>query len=154
MTRATIIELADAIVDELNSSDLQDTMGVTFESRRVYTSEITLEAAEKKLHVLVYPVTFETSNISRNSTLKTPTINVGFVHRPPSDDTLQWLDGLVLAMELASDHFRRLAFAMDAGQRAMCTEAKIDNPYDYEGLRQQKCFESTLSLTYKMGVEA
>jgi hypothetical protein len=146
---ATLVELADAVVDVLNESSVQDTLGRTFTAKRAYVPEVKLEDAEKGLHVFVVPMTMATSNLSRNQTLKQPVVNVGFLCRVPSDYTNQWLDELMNMMEAAGDHFMRLSFTMDAGDRVKCVSAEVPAPYDYDGLREQKTFRSFLSLTFR-----
>jgi hypothetical protein len=148
VSASTVITIAAAVVDALNESSLQDTLGRTFEARRVYVPEVKLEDADKALHVLVVPTSMATSNLSRGSSLKEPVVQVGFITRPPSDYTLQWLDELMAMMEAVGDHFRRSLLTFD-DYRARCVQADVPLVFDYDALREDKIFRSYVVLTFR-----
>jgi hypothetical protein len=148
VSTATVIEIADAVVDELNLSSVQETLGRTFEAKRSYIPEVKLEDAEKGLHVLVVPTSMPTGNLSRNTSLKEPVVQVGFLTRVPSDDTFEWLDELVLMMEAVGDYFRRKLLEL-SGFNARCVHADIPLIYDYDALREDKVFRSFVVLSFR-----
>lgn len=139
---SAIVNIADAVVAELNASGLLP--GVTVQ--RHYRPTFDLEEM-KDLHVTVVPRGVEMSGASRSMVQSDVQIDIG-VQKKPTEVNLVELDGLMALVEQIADHLRgrRLAGAPEASW--VKTE---NNPiFAAEHLEQLRQFTSVLTVTYRV----
>jgi len=137
-----IVNLADAVVAELNASGLLP--GVT--AQRAYRPAFDLEDM-KDLHVTVVPRGVEMTGASRSMVQSDVQIDIG-VQKKPTELNQAELDGLMALVEQLADHLRgrRLAGAPEAAW--VKTE---NNPiFAAEHLEQLRQFTSVLTVTYRV----
>jgi hypothetical protein len=139
---SVIVNIADAVVAELNASGLLP--GVT--AQRAYRPTFVLEEM-KDLHVTVVPRGVEMSGVSRSMVQSDVQIDIG-VQKKPMELVQAELDGLMALVEQIADHLRgrRLTGAPDASW--VKTE---NNPiFAAEHLEQLRQFTSVLTVTYRV----
>lgn len=139
---SVIVNIADAVVAELNASGLLP--GVT--ARRAYRPTFDLEEM-KDLHVTVVPRGVEMSGASRSMVQSDVQIDIG-VQKKPAELNQAELDGLMALVEQIADHLRgrKLAGAPEAAW--VKTE---NNPiFAAEHLEQLRQFTSVLTVTYRV----
>lgn len=139
---SVIVNIADAVVAELNASGLLP--GVT--AQRHYRPTFDLEDM-KDLHVTVVPRGVEMTGASRSMVQSDVQIDVG-VQKKPAELNQTELDGLMGLVEQIADHLRgrRLAGAPEASW--VKTE---NNPiFAAEHLEQLRQFTSVLTVTYRV----
>jgi len=150
VTTSTLVEIADKVVEDLNQSSVQEELGGrVFEAKRVYNPHVGDKEAEKKLWVLVLGSAIAYQQISRTTTAKLPTIQVGFICGLPTDFNLQWLDEMALTVENAADYLRGKTYTLTDGDEVFCNDAVIPLAYDLEALDKAKQFRSFINLTFR-----
>ncbi len=136
---AKIVDLAEAVVTELNAESFSQ----AFTATRHYVPKIDLKDAAS-LSVLVAPSGFSTSIASRANDDEEYTIDIGVLKRLTVDGNTE-LDPLMLLVEEIKNHFRRKTIASPA---AVCTEITNDPIFDIESLDQKRQFASVLNLKF------
>lgn len=136
---AKIVELAQAVVTELNGASFSQ----AFTATRHYVPKIDMKDAAT-LSVLVAPSGFSTSVASRANDDEEYTIDVGILKRLVAEGNDE-LDPLMQLVEEIKDHFRRKTIASPA---SVCTEITNDPIFDIESLDQKRQFASVLNLKF------
>lgn len=142
-----ILELADAIVEELNASAFPEDS----RAERVYQLP---EASENQdldhydtLRLFVVPAGVKQSVATRESTYDDVVVHVGVMKRIAGETRIDPL--VALAAEI-SDHFRFLHFVLEGKPRAEWQGSEIDPLFDQANLTTRKLFVSVVALTYRV----
>jgi hypothetical protein len=138
---ATIIDIADSIVAELNAASFSQPVAAV----RHYAPQYDV-AEMTTLHVTVVPKGLASKSLDRSRDTFEYMIDVAVQQKvdqanPPLDDLM----GLV---EEIADHFR--AAALSSFPNARCTEVKNEPVYSPEHLSELGQFTSVLTLTFKV----
>jgi len=145
---STIIEIADAIVAELNSPG-EPGFSMLVHAERHYKPTFDL-AEMKDLRVTVVPRGVELSGASRSMTQTDVQIDIGVQRKLPADaasDAAE-IDALMRLVEEIADFFRSMRLSACPNVSWVRTENKpIYSPEHIEQLRQ---FTSVLTLTFRV----
>ena len=149
MSQALLIEIAAALVGELNGEGAKPNGGVlgqTLTAQRHYRPQFDL-ADLKILRVSVVPKALAISSLGRSSNQYDPAVDVAVQQKVDPADTEQ-LDGLMLLVEKIADFFRlRRLTAMPAAAWVKTENVPVYSP---EHLEQHRVFTSVLTLTYRI----
>jgi len=138
---ATIIELADAIVTELNTH----TFSQPVTAARYYLPTFDLQEMHT-LHVSVVPTSVASQELTRARKSYDYTIDVGVQQK--TDLNLGSLDVLVDLAEEIADHLDRQPLA--AMPEARCVEITTDPVFAPEHLNELHQFTSIITVTYRL----
>jgi hypothetical protein len=138
---ATIIDIADSVVAELNSASFSQPVAAV----RHYAPQFEL-AEMTELHVSVVPKGISSTSLDRNRDTFEYQIDLAVQQKvnqanPP-------LDALVTLVEEIADHFRAAPLASFPAAR--CTEVKNEPVFAPEHLTELGQFTSVLTLTFKV----
>ncbi len=138
---ATIIDIADSVVAELNGH----TFSQPVSAARHYAPKFDV-AEMATLHVSVVPRGLASSSLDR--TRDTFEYQIDLAVQQKVDQANPPLDGLMTLVEEIADHFR--AGALASFPAARCTEVKNEPVYAPEHLTELGQFTSVLTLTFKV----
>lgn len=139
---ATIIEIADAVVAELNGASFSQPVTAA----RHYQPTFDLQEMTE-LHVSVVPRGLSSKTLDRKRDSFDYLIDVG-IQKKPADLEQATLDALMSVVEEIADHFRTQPLA--AYSNARCTEVKNEPAYAPEHLEELRQFTSVLTLTFRV----
>jgi hypothetical protein len=143
---AVLVDIADAVVAELNGHAFSKPFTAERSYRPVYSRE-----EMKGLHVTVVPAGFTIELAGRNQSQTDYVVEVGIMHAPETLDAgaMDALMGLVEEI-VAFFKFRRLAVY----QVAVCMKAALaagcERGYAAEHVDQLQQFTSVLALTFRV----
>jgi len=138
---ATIIDIADAIVAELNGESFSQ----PFTAERAYKPTFDLQEMQD-LHVTVVPKELASQQSSRSMVQQDFQIDIGIQKKLEADDAET--DALMALVEEIADFFRRGRLEAVPNAGLIRTEnAPVFSPEHLSELRQ---FTSVLTLTYRM----
>ena len=138
---ATILAIADAVVDELNGSVFSRPL----EAERHYQPLFEL-AEMTTLRVSVVPRSIASRGLDRNRDSFDYRVDVAVQQK--LDPTPGNLDALVALVEEIADHFR--SEPLSGYPAARCTEVENAPVYAAEHLEEFRQFTSVLTLTFKV----
>jgi hypothetical protein len=138
---ATILDIADAVVAELNHTAFSRPLS----AERHYVPQFTIEEMDT-IRVSVVPSGLSSTALDRSRDVFEYTINVAVQQKvmPPNPA----FDALMGLVEEIADHFRAAALA--SFPNARCTEVKNDPVYAPDHLTELGQFTSVLTLTFKV----
>ena len=137
---ALVIDIADALVTELNDG----TFSQTFTSKRFYRPVFDL-AEMKDLHVTVVPRSIEMEGATRSLVQHDYQIDIA-VQKKVSDDAQ--IDGLMGLVQEIADFFRQRRLA--AMPQASWVKTENLPVYAPEHLEQFRQFTSVLTITFRV----
>ena len=136
-----LIDLADALVSELNDGDFSQ----EFTAVRTYVPEYSLEELET-LRVTVLPKAQEVSPLTRGADVWQPAADIG-VQRRVDNSTNVDADALVALVQEIIDALRRARLEDYPDGRWV---SAVNEPiYDPAQLREQQVFTSVITVTYE-----
>jgi hypothetical protein len=138
---ATILDIADAVVKELNNT----TFSQPVTAQRHYLPKFDL-AEMKDLHVSVVPRGLASKALDRSRDNFSYLVDIGVQQK--SDMTLAALDALMNLVEEIADHFRTKP--MSNFPEARCTEVKNEPVYAPPHLNELRQFTSVVTLTFRV----
>lgn len=138
---AVILDIADAVVTELNSTEWSQ----EFTAERRYRPELKL-ADLATLHVLVVPRSVESSTATRSGYQHDYKVDVGVLQRF-SEAESEEIDDLMDLVEEIADHFAGLR--LDSPD-AICVATANEPVYAQEHMAQWRQFTSVLTLTFRL----
>lgn len=138
---ATIIQIADAVVAQLNAGAFSQPL--TAERHYVPSFEL---ADMETLHVTVVPRAISSSSLDRSRDAFTYEIDLAVQKK--SDMAQASLDALMALVEEIADHFRTQPLASFPGAR--CMEVKNAPVFSLEHLHELRQFTSVLTLTFRL----
>ena len=138
---ALIIDIADAVVSELNDA----AFGTPFTATRAYVPRFDLEEMGT-LRVTVVPKGVEISTASRSGHQHDYRIDIG-VQRKFEQEEAAELDPLMDLVEEIADHFRGAVLETDP--QASCVGVENGPIYAQEHMREGRLFTSVLTCTYR-----
>jgi hypothetical protein len=138
---ATILAIADAVVDELNGS----VFSWPLEAERHYQPLFEL-AEMTTLRVSVVPRSIASRGLDRNRDSFDYRVDVAVQQK--LDPTPGNLDALMALVEEIADHFR--SEPLSGFPQARCTEVENAPVYAAEHLEEFRQFTSVLTLTFKV----
>ena len=148
MSQALTIDIADALVAELNAEAAKPSggvLGTPFVAERHYRPQFDL-ADLKALRVTVVPKAVAIASLGRASNQHDIAVDVAVQKKVDPADIAE-LDGLMLLVERISDFFRlRRLSALPAAAWIKTENAPVYSP---EHLEQHRVFTSVLTLTYR-----
>ena len=142
---ALILDIADAVVNELNSAKFS----LPFTAARAYAPRFDLSELAT-LTVTVVPKALGIAVVSRSARQREYQVDVAVQQRVAVADTgevdpLEVDPLMALAQEIA-EHFEALVVETDP--EAVCTKIDNDPIYIPEHLRERRLFTSVLTLTF------
>jgi hypothetical protein len=144
MSQALLIELAEALVTELNLPDAP--FAPPLAAQRHYRPQFDLGEL-KNLRVSVVPRSLAISSLNRSSNQHDLSVDVAVQKKVDPANTAE-LDGLMLLVERMADYFRlRRLLSMPA---ALWLKTENSPVYAPEHLEQHRVFTSVLTLTYRV----
>jgi hypothetical protein len=138
---ATILQIADAVVAELNSA----TFSQSLTAERHYVPAFKLPDMYT-LHVTVVPKSIASSALDRQRNTFLYEIDLAVQQR--TDQSPAMLDALMTLVEEIADHFRVGPLASFPGAR--CVEVKNAPVFAPEHLNELRQFTSLLTLTFRV----
>ena len=138
---ATILDIADAVVAELNGGSF----GLPFTATRAYIPRFDLEEMAT-LRVTVVPKGVQITRGSRGKDQHDYRVDVGVQQKFEQEDAAE-LDSLMGLVEQIADHFRSLALETDP--EAVCVAVENGPVYAQEHMREGRLFTSILTLTFR-----
>jgi hypothetical protein len=138
---ATIIDIAEAVVAELNAASFSQPVTAA----RLYTPQFEL-AEMTTLHVSVVPKGLSSTSLDRSR--DTFQYQIDLAVQQKVDQANPPLDVLMGLVEDIADHFRAAALA--SFPNARCAEVKNEPVYSPEHLMELGQFTSVLTLTFKV----
>lgn len=138
---ATIIQIADAVVAQLNAA----TFSQPLTAARHYAPSFKLPDM-KSLHVTVVPRAISSASLDRNRDTFSYEIDVA-VQKKTDGEQLA-LDALMTLVEEIADHFRAGTLASFPGAR--CMDVKNAPVFSPEHLDEFRQFTSVLTLTFRV----
>lgn len=138
---ATIVRIANAVVDELNGS----VFTMSLEAERHYLPRFEL-ADMTTLRVSVVPRSIGSKSLDRNRDSFEYRVDVAVQKK--LDPTVGNLDALLALVEEIADHFRQEPLA--GYPHARCTEVENAPVYAPEHLDEFRQFTSVLTLTFNV----
>ena len=142
---ATINDIADAVVAELNASSF----GQPFSAERHYQPRFELSEMSE-LHVSVVPRGLASKALDRGRDSFEYQIDVAVQQKTDMSDGS--LDALMTLVEEIADHFRTQPLA--GYPHARCTEVKNEPVYSLEHLDELRQFTSVITLTFRVWRQA
>jgi len=139
---ATIIDVADAVVAQLNGGSFSQ----PFTARRLYRPQFELREM-KTLHVTVVPKALTINSLSRGSDSHEYQIDVA-VQKKFETETTEELDPLVGLVEEIADRFRTPRLA--SLPAALCVKVENKPIYAQEHFDEMRQFTSILTLTFRV----
>jgi hypothetical protein len=145
---ATIIDIADAVVAELNGVDApkfgEPPAGLN--AQRAYRPVFALEEMDD-LHVTVVPRGVEMTAANRTQVQRDVQIDIAVQKRLSVDDELAQADALMALVEQIAEHFRH---KRRAGPQAVWIRTDNEPIFAPEHLDQLRQFNSVLTLTFRV----
>lgn len=141
---AALIEIADAVVADLNAASAAGQFAVSFVARRLYLAKFTLTEMQNRLHVTVVPNGDDGELFSRSKTQHEYTLDVAVQEKPVPLSTGR-LDQLLTLTQQIGDYFR---FRALSGRPERWIKTALKTAYSPEHLDQLQQFTSLLSLTF------
>jgi hypothetical protein len=138
---ATIIQIADAVVAQLNAA----TFGQPLTAARLYAPSFELPDMET-LHVTVVPRAISSASLDRSR--DTFSYEIDLAVQKKTDMAQVSLDALMTLVEEIADHFRQGPLASFPGAR--CMDVKNAPVYSQEHLDELRQFTSVLTLTFRV----
>lgn len=138
---ATIIAIADAVVEELNGAPFSQPLVAVRHYQPVFEL-----AGMTGLKVSVVPRSVASQALDRNRDRLECTIDVAVQQK--LEPTAEHLDPLMALVEEIADHFRRRPLA--GFPQARCTATANDPVYAPEHLEEFRQFTSVLTLTFQV----
>ena len=138
---ATIIQLVEAIVTELNHGQF----GQAFTAQRHYQPIFELPDMSQ-LHVSVVPLALSSQQVSRSKAANQYQIDIGIQQK--GDLSQAWLDGLMALVEEIADFLQARPLA--AFPQARCLDVTNAPVYALEHLEELRQFTSVLTATYQV----
>ncbi len=138
---ATIIDIADSVVAELNSASFSQPVTAV----RHYAPQFEL-AEMTALHVTVVPKSLSSASLDR--TRDTFEYQIDLAVQQKVDQANPPLDALMSLTEEIADHFR--AGGLVSFPAARCTEVKNEPVFAPEHLVELGQFTSVITLTFKV----
>lgn len=149
MSQALLIEVADALVAELNAEAAKPSggvLGVQFVAERHYRPQFDL-AQLKSLRVSVVPKAISIAGMARTSNQHDVAVDMAVQKKVDPASTAE-LDGLMLLVERIADFFRlRRLSAVPVAAWVKTENAPVYAP---DHLEQHRVFTSVLTLTYRL----
>ena len=139
---ALIVDIADAVVTELNAG----TFSQTFEAVRLYRPDFDLKEMAT-LHVTVVPKAQTIATVSRSSGQYDVAVDVA-VQQKLDDETADQMDGLMSLTEEIADFFRLRR--LTACPAAIWLRTENEPVYSVEHLTEMRQFTSVLTLTFRV----
>lgn len=139
MPSAALIEIADAVVTELNAAALS----LPFVAQRLYVPSFSAQELTT-LKVVVVPRAEDGAIAHRSATQHEYTVDVGILKKV-AQPTLAEIDPLMLLAQEIGDFFR---FRPLAGRGERWLKTEVRTPYSSEHVEQQRQFLAVLSLTF------
>jgi hypothetical protein len=137
---ALLINIADAVVAELNAAELSQTFTVKVNLK----PEFELKDL-KSLKVTVVPKSLKFSGATRQESAKEVQIDIGVQKKTADSDQLAELLQLVEELAGVFDRKRLTGFP-----KAVCIGIENDPVYDPEHLRQYRQFTSVVTLKFRV----
>jgi len=138
---ATILSIANAVVDELNGS----VFSMPLEAERHYQPQFELSEMTT-LRVSVVPRSVTSKGLDRNRDSFDYRVDVAVQQKV--DPTPENLDALMALVEEIADHFR--SEPLSGFPNARCTEVENVPVYAVEHLDEFRQFTSVVTLTFKV----
>ena len=138
---ATILDIADAVVAELNGGSFS----MPFTATRAYIPRFDL-ADMTTLRVPVVPKGLEIAASSRGRDQHDYRLDIGIQQKFSEGDAAE-LDPLMSLVEELADHFRGLVLDTEPG--AACVAVENGPIYAQEHMREGRLFTSILTLTFR-----
>ena len=138
---ATIIQIADAVVVQLNATTFSQPLTAT----RHYAPSFKLPDM-KVLHVTVVPRSISSTSLDRNRDTFSYEIDVAIQKKTDAEQAT--LDALMTLVEEIADHFRAGPLASFPGAR--CMDVKNSPVFSQEHLDEFRQFTSVLTLTFRV----
>jgi hypothetical protein len=138
---ATIIQIADAVVAQLNAA----TFSQTLTAARLYAPSFELPDMET-LHVTVVPRGIASTSLDRKR--DSFSFDIDLAVQKKTDMAQASLDALMTLVEEIADHFRAEPLGSFPGAR--CVNVKNVPVYSQEHLDELRQFTSVLTLTFRM----
>ncbi len=138
---ATIVQIADAVVAELNAA----AFSLGFTAERHYLPKFELSELTT-LRVSVVPREIASTSLDRNRDSFDYLIDVAVQKKV--DPSVENLDALMALVEEIADHFR--SEPLVGLPQARCTEVKNAPVYALEHLDEFRQFTSVLTLTFRV----
>jgi hypothetical protein len=138
---ATIIQIADAVVAQLNAA----TFSQPLTAARHYAPSFKLPDM-KTLHVTVVPRAISSASLDRSRDTFSYEVDVAIQRK--TDGEQATLDALMTLVEEIADHFRVGPLASFPGAR--CMDVKNSPVFSPEHLDEFRQFTSVLTLTFRL----
>lgn len=138
---ATIIQIADAVVAQLNAATLSQPLNAA----RLYAPSFELPDMET-LHVTVVPRGIASTSLDRKR--DSFSFDIDLAVQKKTDMAQASLDALMTLVEEIADHFR--AEPLGSFPAARCVDVKNVPVYSQEHLDELRQFTSVLTLTFRM----
>ncbi len=148
MSQALVIDIANALVAELNTEAAKPSggvLGTPFVAARHYRPQFDLVDL-KAMRVSVVPKGIAIASLGRSSNQHDIAVDVAVQKKVDPADTAE-LDGLMLLVERIADFFRLRRLAAAAAAWIKTENAPVYAP---EHLEQHRVFTSVLTLTYRV----
>jgi len=139
---ATIVDITQAVVDELNASGL---LGATV-AERSYLPRRQLEQLAD-MAVTVVPKATQVQIAGRSSNQYTHDIDIAVQQRLGSDDAVE-IDPLMDLVEQIADHFRLRR--LSDGTAAVWVQTQHEPIYAPEHLDQMRVFTAVITLSFRV----
>ncbi|TWU39324.1 hypothetical protein [Novipirellula artificiosorum] len=139
---ATVLQIADSIVAELNAAELSH----KFKSERLYVPDFDLEDV-KELRVTIVPREVEYLPLDRVSNKLHATIDIAIQKKFSKGDAKE-IDPLVMFVEQIADYFRLKR--LNSYVAARCVKVENSVLYSSEHWQQFNQFTSLLTLTFEL----
>ena len=139
---ATILDIADAVVAELNTAPFS----LPFTAVRAYVPRFDLPELAT-LRVSVVPKGLEITGTSRGKDQHDYQLDIGVQQKFEQEGAAQ-LDPLMGLVEEIADHLR--GHALNAYPEAACVAVENGPIYAQEHMREGRLFTSILTVTYRM----
>ena len=139
MASSALIDIADAVVAELNTA----VFSLPFTAERVYVPSLSAQELGT-LKVVVVPRSEEGTIANRNATQHEYTVDVGILTKVAQPTPVQ-IDPLMLLAQEIGDYFR---FRTLAGRTERWLKTEVRTPYSPEHVEQQRQFLAVLSVTF------
>lgn len=139
MASSALIEIADAVVAELNAAAFSQ----PFTAQRVYVPNFSAQELTT-LKVVIVPRGEEGSIANRSATQHEYTVDIGILKKV-AQPTPDQIDPLMLLAQEIGDYFR---FRTLSGRTERWLKTEVRTPYSPEHVEQQRQFLAVLSLTF------
>lgn len=151
MAKANVlIELADAVVAELNAT----TWSWSFTAKRTYRPRFDLKELAS-LRVSVVPVTSSTEATGRAVTEVAPAVDVAVQQKVAGPDDMATIDGLMGLLQEVQDHFLGGGLTLASGPQAACIGCTqvpgAEAGYSVKLLDEHHAFTGIVRFNWKLG---